>query len=43
MQAGDSLGSNIKRESIDGASIEWGELPITGAVNIVNSYKNIYV
>jgi len=43
-EAWDSLGnSNIKRESIDGASIEWGDLPISEPLKVINSYKAIHV
>lgn len=43
-QSWDSIGSNIKRESIDWASVEWGDLPNTDApIEIINSYKTINV
>lgn len=43
LQAWDSLGSNVKQESIDGASIVWGELDIAKPILVLNSYKKIHV
>lgn len=42
--AWDTLGaSNVKRESVDGASIEWGDLQISEPLKVINSYKTIHV
>jgi len=43
LSAGSSLGSNVVRETIDGASIEWKDLPISEPTAILKSYSNIYV
>jgi len=41
--AGSSYGSNIKSESIDGASISWGDIEKSKEESIIQSYKRIYV
>lgn len=41
--AGDSWNSNVSKEHIDGASIEWKSLDIMNSMNIILSYKKVAV
>lgn len=38
-----TLWSNVKKETVDGASIEWGDLGISDQVKIIESYKQYHV
>lgn len=40
-RAGDSYGSNVKSESIDGASISWWDIEKSQEESIINSYKRV--